>query len=125
VEKSPLNVFDKPLESCSLQPLTGFYRDGCCRTGEEDLGLHTVCIVATEEFLNYSKEVGNDLSTPLPEYQFPGVRPGERWCLCAARWVEAYRAGNAPPIILESTNKDVLRMIPFDVLLDYKYFIEK
>lgn len=115
-----LNVFGKPLVPCSMDPLTGFYRDGCCTTGAEDLGMHTVCIRATTEFLEFSKLRGNDLSTPRPEYQFAGVKPGDQWCLCALRWKEAWEAGAAPEIILESTNQDVLKYIPFEVLLEYK-----
>lgn len=120
MEDQPLNVYGKPIEACSLKPLTGFYRDGCCRTGVDDIGLHTVCIVATEEFLEFSAQVGNDLSTPRPEYLFPGVKPGDRWCLCMLRWVEAYKAGCAPDVVLEATNQSVLETVPFEVLLEYK-----
>lgn len=115
-----LNVFGKPLSACSMDPLTGFYRDGCCTTGSEDLGMHTVCIRATPEFLEFSKGRGNDLSSPRPEYQFAGVKPGDQWCLCALRWKEAWEAGSAPDVILEATNQDVLKYIPFEVLLEYK-----
>ncbi|MBK6824465.1 MAG: DUF2237 domain-containing protein [Saprospiraceae bacterium] len=121
MELEPKNVFGNPIVTCSISPLTGFYRDGCCTTGEDDLGMHTVCIVASREFLEFSKQKGNDLSTPRPEFSFSGVRPGDRWCLCALRWVEAYEAGMAPPVILESCNKDVLRIIPFDILLEFKH----
>jgi len=121
MELEPKNVFGNPLMTCSNSPLTGFYRDGCCTTGEEDLGMHTVCIVASKEFLDFSKQKGNDLSTPRPEFSFSGVRPGDRWCLCALRWVEAYEAGMAPSVILESCNKDVLRIIPFEILLEFKH----
>ncbi len=121
MEENPLNVYGKPIQPCSMQPLTGFYRDGCCTTGVDDLGMHTVCIIADEDFLNFSKSRGNDLSTPRPEFQFAGVRPGNRWCLCALRWVEAYEAGKAPLVVLEATNKDVLKNIPFELLLEYKY----
>lgn len=124
METTPLNVFGKSIEPCSLNPLTGFYRDGCCTTGREDKGLHTVCIIATEEFLSYSAKVGNDLSTPHPEYMFAGVKPGDRWCLCAMRWIEAYQAGCAPFVVLESTNQDILKYVSFDLLLDYKYIVE-
>lgn len=120
MEKDALNVFGKTLEPCSKDPLTGFYRDGCCTTGSDDLGMHTVCIYADEEFLEYSKSVGNDLSTPRPEYLFPGVRPGDQWCLCALRWKQAYEAGKAPQVALESTNQKVLQYIPFESLLEYK-----
>jgi uncharacterized protein (DUF2237 family) len=98
-----LNVLGGPLQPCSTEPLTGFYRDGCCRTGPEDLGSHTVCAVVTAEFLRFSAEHGNDLSTPRPEYQFPGLQPGDRWCLCASRWQEALEAGCAPLVTLEAT----------------------
>ncbi|MCC6816392.1 MAG: DUF2237 domain-containing protein [Saprospiraceae bacterium] len=120
MEKLALNVFGKPITVCSLDPLTGFYRNGCCSTGEDDIGQHTVCIVASEEFLQFSKKAGNDLSTPRPEYLFSGVKPGDRWCLCMLRWVEAYKAGFAPLVVLESTNQCVLKTIPFEVLLEYK-----
>lgn len=93
-----------PLEPCSLDPLTGFFRDGTCRVGGEDVGVHGVCAVMTEEFLAFSKEAGNDLSTPHPEWGFPGLRPGDRWCLCAPRWQEALEAGAAPQVVLEATN---------------------
>lgn len=120
MEKLSLNVFGKPLVPCSLSPLTGFYRDGCCTTGPEDLGMHTVCILADADFLDFSKSRGNDLSTPRPEYLFPGVKPGDRWCLCALRWKEAYESGCAPQVLLESTNQQVLDHIPFELLLEYK-----
>ena len=98
------NILGKDLESCSLQPITGFYRDGCCRTGPGDMGVHTVCAIMTEEFLEYSKAQGNDLSTPRPQWKFPGLKPGERWCLCAPRWQEAYLAGFAPAILAAATH---------------------
>lgn len=98
------NVLGEDLQPCSHDPLTGFYRDGCCNTGADDLGLHIVCIRATAEFLAFSAERGNDLSTPVPEYGFPGVQPGDQWCLCAMRWKEAYDAGVAPPVVLEATH---------------------
>ncbi len=124
MENNPLNVFNKALEPCSFNPLTGFYRDGCCTTGSEDVGMHTVCIRADREFLEYSKSVGNDLSTPRPEYQFAGVKPGDQWCLCALRWKEAFEAGKAPAVKLESTNKDVLKYIPFEWLLESKIEVD-
>lgn len=101
---SAKNVLGEDLQPCSHDPLTGFYRDGCCNTGADDLGLHIVCIRATAEFLAFSRERGNDLSTPIPEYGFPGVQPGDQWCLCALRWKEAYDAGVAPPVVLEATH---------------------
>lgn len=97
-----VNVLGTPLQECGVDPLTGFYRDGCCNTGSDDLGVHTVCALVTEEFLAFSKEAGNDLSTPRPG--FPGLSPGDRWCVCASRWQEAYRAGAAPPVLLASTH---------------------
>lgn len=96
------NVLGEPLEPCSYEPMTGFFRDGCCRSGPGDMGMHLVCAVMTEEFLAFSKAVGNDLSTPRPEFHFPGLKPGDRWCLCAARWQEACDAGKAPKVVLES-----------------------
>ena len=98
------NVLGQPLVACSLRPLTGFFRDGCCNTDAADQGLHTVCAVMTEEFLAFSKSAGNDLSTPRPEYGFPGLNPGDRWCLCAGRWEEARIAGFAPEVVLEATH---------------------
>ena len=99
-----------------MDPLTGFYRDGCCRTGGDDLGIHTVCIQATAEFLEFSKQVGNDLSTPIEAYQFPGVKPGERWCLCAQRWTQALEAGFAPPVVLEATHISTLEFADLEDL---------
>lgn len=99
-----LNVMGGPLVACSTSPLTGFYRNGCCHTGPDDRGVHTVCAVMTAEFLAFSKARGNDLSTPRPEYSFPGLKPGDRWCLCAARWREAFEAGKAPNVVLAATH---------------------
>ena len=113
---SQLNVLGGPLLTCSDKPVTGFFRDGCCNTSEDDFGSHTVCVVLTEEFLAYSKAAGNDLSTPRPEFDFPGLKAGQRWCLCAARWVEAYRAGKAPKVALNSTNQAALEIVPLDLL---------
>lgn len=107
--KSSRNVLGTQLESCSLQPVTGFFRDGCCSTGPEDLGSHTVCAVMTAEFLAFSKSSGNDLSTPHPEYGFPGLKPGDRWCLCAPRWQEALEAGKAPRVVLRATEQEALQ----------------
>jgi len=114
-----LNVFQEPLESCSEDPLTGFYRDGCCNTSEDDVGSHTVCIQATKQFLEYSRFKGNDLSTPVPEFQFPGVNPGDCWCLCAARWWEAYNQGMAPRVYLKKTHLKALEIIPMEILREY------
>ena len=113
------NVLGKPIETCSIEPMTGFFRDGCCRTSEEDVGKHTVCVELTAEFLAFSKSKGNDLSTPRPEYRFPGLKAGDRWCLCFARWVEAYHAGIAPKLVLESTHESVADELPMELLLEY------
>jgi len=102
------NVLGEPLEICSFKPMTGFYRDGCCNTGQEDVGSHTVCPVMTEEFLAFSKSRGNDLSTPVPEVGFPGLQPGDRWCLCAPRWQEAVEANKAPRVVLRATHEGAL-----------------
>jgi uncharacterized protein (DUF2237 family) len=112
------NVLGTTLQICSLDPLTGFTRSGCCETGPEDLGSHTVCTQVTEEFLAFSMIQGNDLSTPRPEYGFAGLKPGNRWCLCASRWMEAAEAGLAPPVILEATHEKGLEIIS---LADLKY----
>jgi uncharacterized protein len=111
-----VNVVGGKLLPCSTEPLTGFYRNGCCSTGPEDLGSHTVCVVLTEEFLEFSKSVGNDLSTPQPELGFAGLRPGDRWCLCAARWAEAYNAGMAPEVVLGATHARALDLVPIELL---------
>ena len=102
------NVLGEALEICSIKPMTGFYRDGCCNTGREDIGSHTVCVVMTSAFLEFSKSRGNDLSTPLPEFGFPGLKPGDRWCLCAARWQEALDANQAPRVVLRATDDGAL-----------------
>ena len=113
------NVLGGELAACSLDPVTGFFRNGCCETGPHDLGLHTVCAVMTAEFLDYSKMVGNDLSTPMPEYGFAGLKPGDRWCLCAPRWKEALDAGAAPQVVLEATHEETLAIVPLGVLKDH------
>lgn len=110
------NVLGGELETCSTDPLTGFYRDGCCTYGPEDRGVHSVCVRATEDFLAFSRARGNDLSTPRPEFEFPGVKPGDRWCLCAARWQEALEAGQAPPVILEATDEITLEIVKLEDL---------
>ncbi len=110
------NVFGGPLGSCSERPLTGFFRDGCCNTSDQDHGRHTVCVVLTAEFLAFSKARGNDLSTPCPEFDFPGLQPGDRWCLCAARWHEAWQAGAAPRVVLDATNEATLEVVSLDTL---------
>ena len=111
-----LNVLGEPLESCCTDHMTGFYRSGSCETGPQDFGAHVVCAEVSAEFLAFSKSRGNDLSTPQPDFGFPGLKPGDRWCLCAARWVEALEAGMAPPIKLTATHKRVLDFISFEVL---------
>lgn len=111
-----LSVLGRKLEPCSFSPLTGFYRDGCCSTGPEDRGSHTVCAQMTAEFLSFSRSAGNDLSTPRPEWGFAGLRPGDRWCVCASRWLEAYLAGCAPPVFLAATNEAALRIVPREAL---------
>jgi uncharacterized protein (DUF2237 family) len=108
----PKNVLGDRLEVCSLSPMTGFSRDGCCDTSREDIGSHTVCAVMTAEFLEYSKSCGNDLSTPVPEFGFPGLKPGDRWCLCAPRWQEALQAGRAPRVVLRATHEGALSFCP-------------
>ncbi len=110
------NVLGTPLQPCCTDPLTGFYRDGICRTGPLDTGRHVVCAVMTEEFLTFTKSRGNDLSTPLPAYDFPGLKPGDGWCLCALRWKEAYEAGVAPPVRLEATHEAALRYVSLEAL---------
>jgi uncharacterized protein (DUF2237 family) len=106
--RAPRNVLGEPLDVCAISPMTGFYRDGCCNTGREDIGNHTVCAVMTATFLDFSKSRGNDLSTPMPELGFPGLKPGDRWCLCASRWQEAFEAGQAPRVVLRATHDDAL-----------------
>lgn len=110
------NVFGEPLVPCSFEPLTGYFRDGCCKTDVDDVGTHVVCAVMTSDFLAFSTSRGNDLSTPRPEWRFPGLRHGDQWCLCANRWREAYAAGVAPTVVLESTNQKVLELVSLEVL---------
>jgi uncharacterized protein (DUF2237 family) len=113
------NVLGGELASCSNDPVTGFFRDGCCNTAPQDVGSHTVCVVMTAEFLAFSKSRGNDLSTPMPEYEFPGLKPGDRWCLCAPRWQEAFLAGKAPKVVLGATQEGALE---YAELADLKRF---
>jgi len=110
------NVLGQPLVQCGCAPMTGFYRDGFCETGPRDYGSHTVCAVMTEEFLAFTKGRGNDLSTPAPQFNFPGLKSGDRWCLCVSRWKEAYEAGVAPPVILEATHERALHVVSIDQL---------
>lgn len=114
-----LNVFGDPLLPCSTNPLTGFFRDGCCNTNEQDVGSHTVCVEVSEEFLNFSRARGNDLSTPMEEFGFPGLEPGDRWCLCAARWLEAQKHDMAPRVYLQRTHVKALEIVPLTVLRRY------
>jgi hypothetical protein len=116
IQLAERNVLGSVLQSCSLDPLTGFFRDGCCRTGPDDLGSHTVCVLVTAEFLEFSREHGNDLSTPVPEFGFAGLSPGDRWCLCAARWVEAFLADRAPQVVLEATHESALAVCSLEDL---------
>jgi uncharacterized protein (DUF2237 family) len=114
-----MNVLGGELEECGTDPLTGFYRDGCCDTGPDDLGNHTVCAVVSTEFLAHQQKTGNDLVTPRPEFGFAGLRPGDRWCVCAARWQEAYEADAAPPVVLAATHERALEVIPLRVLREH------
>jgi len=113
------NVLGGELESCCFEPLTGYFRDGYCRTDWMDAGTHTVCAIVTEEFLIYTKSRGNDLSTPFPQFNFPGLKVGDKWCLCASRWLEAHHAGCAPMVNLEATHEKTLSIVDFDVLKTY------
>lgn len=114
-----VNVLGEPLDICGERPLTGFYRDGKCNTCDEDVGSHTVCIEATKEFLEYSRFKGNDLSTPAPQFGFDGVKPGNSWCLCAARWLEAHKDNMAPRVFLLRTHQRALDIVPFELLKEY------
>ena len=114
-----LNVLGEPLEPCGTDPLTGFYRDGSCACGPDDVGLHAVCAVVTAEFLEHQRSVGNDLSTPRPEWQFPGLNPGDRWCVVAARWLQAHDDGVAAPVVLAATNARALEVIPIELLREH------
>jgi uncharacterized protein (DUF2237 family) len=113
------NVLGEALEPCNVDPVTGFYRDGCCNTGAEDVGVHTVCTRVTAEFLAFSASVGNDLSTPHPEFGFAGLQPGDQWCLCAPRWQEAFEAGMAPPVVLAATHAATLEWVQLGDLVAY------
>ncbi len=115
-QDAPLNVLGEPLQPCCFNPMTGFWRDGSCHTGPDDAGRHTVCAIMTDEFLTFSKQGGNDLSTPIPEFSFPGLKAGDQWCLCALRWKEAYEAGMAPKVILASTHKATLKYVSLEAL---------
>jgi uncharacterized protein (DUF2237 family) len=113
---SERNVLGDELQECSTDPMTGFFRDGCCSTGPQDLGSHTICAVMTAEFLEHQRSIGNDLSTPMPQFRFPGLVPGDRWCVTAPNWARAYNDGVAAPVVLASTNEAVLAVVPFAAL---------
>jgi uncharacterized protein (DUF2237 family) len=114
-----INVFGEQLEVCSEDPVTGFFRDCCCNTSDDDVGSHTVCVQVTQEFLEFSRFRGNDLSTPRPEFGFDGLKPGDRWCLCASRWLEAYEAGMAPRVFLRGTHERALEIVPLNVMREF------
>ncbi len=115
------NVLGGQLLACSYDPVTGYFRDGCCHTDSSDFGNHTVCTRVTEEFLAFSLQQGNDLASAVPEHRFPGLKPGDRWCLCAARWQEALEEGVAPPVVLEATHERALRVVPLQILMEYAW----
>ena len=113
------NVLGGPLEECSVDPLTGWYRDGSCRTDEQDRGSHTICVFVTAEFLEHQRSIGNDLTTPMPQFAFPGLQPGDRWCVTAPNWYRAHQAGVAAPVVLAATNQRVLDLMPLSVLEEH------
>ncbi len=115
------NVLGGELQICCISPMTGFYRNGWCDTGQGDVGVHTVCVVVTEDFLEFCMSVGNDLSTPMPEYEFPGLKSGDKWCLCATRWQEAFESNAAPHVVLEATHKATLERVSIDDLMRHQY----
>jgi|TARA_B110000967_G_scaffold36155_1_gene35363 uncharacterized protein (DUF2237 family) len=117
--ETPLNVLDEPLSVCSENPLTGFFRDGCCNTNDDDVSSHTICVEVSKTFLEYSRFKGNDLTTPVPEFGFPGLNDGDRWCLCAQRWLEAYNEKMAPRVHLMSTHKKSLEIVPLNLLKQF------
>ena len=117
--RNTLNVLGTTLETCSLDPVTGWFRDGCCETGPDDRGRHIVCAVVTDDFLAFSRSRGNDLSTPRPEFRFPGLKHGDRWCLCLDRWREAHAAGVAPEVVLEATHQIALERVPLETLQEF------
>jgi uncharacterized protein (DUF2237 family) len=119
LDGTELNVLGSQLQPCGTDPITGFYRDGCCSTGPEDVGSHTVCAVMTSQFLSHQQSVGNDLSTPRPEWRFPGLQPGDRWCVVAARWLQAFQDDAAAPVVLASTHERALDVIPIELLREH------
>ena len=116
-----LNIFNKPLESCCTEPATGYFRDGFCRTASDDVGTHTVCAIVTQDFLDYSAARGNDLMTPIPQWNFPGLQPGDKWCLCISRWLQAEKVGKAPFILLEATHIKSLQYTSMEMLQKYAF----
>jgi uncharacterized protein len=118
---APRNVLGTPLQACSFDPLTGYFRDGCCNTAAQDTGTHVICARVTADFLAFSATRGNDLMTPRPDYRFPGLKPGDRWCLCALRWKEAFDAGVAPPVVLEATQERALAFVGLEALLAHEW----
>ena len=120
-KRNSLNVLGSPLQTCSLDPVTGWFRDGCCETQASDQGRHLVCAIMTEAFLVFSKSRGNDLSTPRPEYNFPGLKSGDRWCLCLERWKEAHAAGKAPQVVLDATHQMALERVPLDIFQKFAH----
>ena len=119
------NVFGEPLIACSTAPVTGYFRDGCCNTDDTDFGMHTVCVVTTDEFLAFSYQAGNDLTTPHPNWGFPGLQAGDKWCLCAERFLEAHKAGFAPKVVLEATNEKTLKVVSMDVLIENAHYAKQ
>ncbi|MDG2088984.1 MAG: DUF2237 domain-containing protein [Arenicellaceae bacterium] len=119
VESKALNVLGGELQDCSFDPVTGFFRDGCCNTNAQDVGSHTICVRLTEEFLQFSKATGNDLSTPMPQFNFPGLNPGDQWCLCAVRWLQAFDQNMAPSVRLTATHERALDIVPLEALKAY------
>ena len=115
------NVLGGQLLACSYDPVTGYFRDGCCNTDSTDRGNHTICVRVTGQFLDFSRAQGNDLATPMPEYRFAGLKPGDRWCICASRWYEALEAGAAPPVVLEATHERALGVVPLEILMEYAW----
>ena len=124
IKNKELNVLETPLEACCTNPATGYFRDGFCRTIQEDSGTHIICAVVTQEFLDYTKFKGNDLSTPLPHWSFPGLKAGSKWCLCISRWLEAERAGKAPFVVLEATHKKALEHTTLELLQKYEVVVK-
>lgn len=119
--KESINIFGTELALCSTSPMTGYYRNGCCDTDEEDFGKHTICAIMTDEFLEFSKQMGNDLTTPHPQWDFPGLKAGDRWCICLSRWLEALDSGNAPLIVPEACHESVLELVDMKTLLQYAH----